>query len=253
MADNVNVTPGVGATVHADEYTHTVLGSGKTQLVKIVDGTLDSETPLKVVAEDAALAGGEGGILAMAKRNDTPDNLSGTDGDAEYLQVSGGKLWVKPLGNMKTVTATVTRAANVTTYASGDAVGTSAAGGVVVSGIARISGGSGIITDMMAMWDDVTVIKMQGEVWLFDSTITVTADNAAFTCTDAESKTLVGIIPFALSAGPSQDLAHVQNLSIGFTTVGSADLYMAVVIRSASVPIANSSILTFRFKALQVD
>ena len=48
MADNVVVTAGTGTTVHADEYTHATLGSGKTQLVKLVDGTLDSGVPIVV-------------------------------------------------------------------------------------------------------------------------------------------------------------------------------------------------------------
>ena len=48
MADNVVITAGVGTTVHADEYTHTTLGSGKTQLVKLVDGTLNSEVAIAV-------------------------------------------------------------------------------------------------------------------------------------------------------------------------------------------------------------
>lgn len=302
MADNVAITAGAGTVVHADEYTHTVLGSGKTQLVKIVDGVLDSETPLKVAAEDVASVGGEGGILAMgirkdvpaalgadldftyaqfdkygkqwvagaypedtasadldpiivagARRTATPANQSGTDGDYEPLQMDAGKLWVKPLGNMVTCSTTVTRAANVTTYTAGDNVGSTPANGYVITSAARVSGGSGIITDMFVQWDDITVTKMQGEVWIFDTNITATADNAALTVTDAESKTLVGIIPFTLFAGPSQDVAHVQNLSVGFTTVGSADLKFAVITRSASIPIANSSILTFRFKILQVD
>jgi hypothetical protein len=38
MADNVQVTEGVGTAVHADEYTHATFGSGKTQLVKIALG-----------------------------------------------------------------------------------------------------------------------------------------------------------------------------------------------------------------------
>lgn len=46
MADNVAITAGTGTTVHADEYTHSTLGSGKTQLVKLVDGTLDSSTAI---------------------------------------------------------------------------------------------------------------------------------------------------------------------------------------------------------------
>lgn len=48
MADNVTITAGSGTTVHADEYTHGTLGSGKTQLVKLTDGTLDSDTAIGV-------------------------------------------------------------------------------------------------------------------------------------------------------------------------------------------------------------
>lgn len=48
MADNVAITPGSGDVVHADEYTHSTLGSGKTQLVKLTDGTLGSGTPINV-------------------------------------------------------------------------------------------------------------------------------------------------------------------------------------------------------------
>jgi hypothetical protein len=58
MSDNVTVTAGTGTTIHADEYTHSTLGSGKTQLVKLVDGTLDQST---------AVAAG-GGVEANALR-----------------------------------------------------------------------------------------------------------------------------------------------------------------------------------------
>jgi hypothetical protein len=44
-------------------------------------------------AEDAAAANGDEGIVLFAKRTDTPANSSGTDGDYETLQVSGGLLW----------------------------------------------------------------------------------------------------------------------------------------------------------------
>ncbi len=46
MADNSVRTPGSGETIHSDEYTHATLGSGKTQLIKLVDGTLDSSTAI---------------------------------------------------------------------------------------------------------------------------------------------------------------------------------------------------------------
>ena len=48
MADNIAITAGAGTTVHTDEYTHGTLGSGNTQLVKLVSGTLDSDTAVGV-------------------------------------------------------------------------------------------------------------------------------------------------------------------------------------------------------------
>jgi hypothetical protein len=45
-------------------------------------------------AEDAVHNTGDAGIMALAVRKDTPANLSGTDGDYEPLQISGGRLHV---------------------------------------------------------------------------------------------------------------------------------------------------------------
>jgi len=67
MADNVEVTAGAGTTVHADEYTHSTLGSGKTQLVKLVDGTLDAEAAI------AADVGVKANALRVAPANDITD------------------------------------------------------------------------------------------------------------------------------------------------------------------------------------
>lgn len=43
--------------------------------------------------EDAASADGDRGIKILAVRKATPANTSGADGDYEFLQMSGGKLW----------------------------------------------------------------------------------------------------------------------------------------------------------------
>lgn len=45
-------------------------------------------------AEDVASADGDRGMAALAVRKATPANTSGTDGDYEFLQMSGGYLWV---------------------------------------------------------------------------------------------------------------------------------------------------------------
>lgn len=46
-----------------------------------------------ILAEDAASASADKGIQALAVRKATPANTSGTDGDYEPHQVSGGRLW----------------------------------------------------------------------------------------------------------------------------------------------------------------
>jgi hypothetical protein len=43
--------------------------------------------------EDVASADGDRGVKVLAVRKATPANTSGTDGDYEFLQISGGKLW----------------------------------------------------------------------------------------------------------------------------------------------------------------
>ena len=48
-------------------------------------------------AEDAVHASGDVGVMGLAVRQDTPGNLSGTDGDYEPLQVSDGRLWVSSI------------------------------------------------------------------------------------------------------------------------------------------------------------
>lgn len=93
MADNVPVTGGSGHTILADELTDGVLGSGKAQFVKIMDGQLDASTKLRVLAEDAAHTSGDTGIMALAVRKDTAAALAGSDGDYAPLEVdANGRL-----------------------------------------------------------------------------------------------------------------------------------------------------------------
>lgn len=111
MADNVDITPGSGATVGADEVTDGTLGTVKVQFTKLMDGTLDGTNKAAVdssgrlavqvaaaadaiaKAEDVASANADVGVPAMAVRKASPVNTSGTDGDYEMLQMSAGRLW----------------------------------------------------------------------------------------------------------------------------------------------------------------
>ena len=117
MADNVAITAGAGTTVATDD-----VGGVHYQYVKLVDGTADSSAKIGgdatngldvdvtrvqgnvavtlaagataiAKAEDVASADADVGVPAMAVRKATPANTSGTDGDYEMLQMSGGRLW----------------------------------------------------------------------------------------------------------------------------------------------------------------
>lgn len=88
MADNSLRTPGVGETMHTDEYTHSTLGSGKTQLVKLVDGTLDSSTAI------AAGGGAEANALRTAPAvaaTATLTSLASSASSAQLLASTAGR------------------------------------------------------------------------------------------------------------------------------------------------------------------
>lgn len=254
MADNVTLPAAGTGDTNPVVATDQIGGTVHYQRMKMSDGTADSVVHLNVVAEDAASAGGEAGILAMGVRKDAFASLAGTDGDFVYpIYDSTGKQWVHPIGDSVTLTTDVTRAANTTTYAINDNVGSTPSGGYTITGAARVSGGSGIITDIWFTFEEDAATPLQLEMQIFDSSFTEVADNAAYVVSDAEAKTQIAAIAAALSDNGNQGVCHVQGLSIGFTTVGSADLRFAIKAKNAYVPTTNSSILSVRMKILQVN
>lgn len=73
---------------------HVVADSGSTTTVTgNVAVTLASGAATIAKTEDSASADTDVGVPALAIRKTTPANLSGTDGDYEFLQVSAGRLW----------------------------------------------------------------------------------------------------------------------------------------------------------------
>lgn len=63
---------------------------GDVDILSVIPGT--GATSLGK-AEDAPHASADTGVMGLAVRTDTPANRSGTDGDYEPLQISGGRLW----------------------------------------------------------------------------------------------------------------------------------------------------------------
>ena len=88
------VTVASHAVTNAGTFAVQVDGSALTAL-QLIDNL--------VLAEDAAHVSADPGVQMLAVRKATPANVSGTDGDYEPLQVSGGRLWVDPSGVTLTV------------------------------------------------------------------------------------------------------------------------------------------------------
>jgi hypothetical protein len=163
---------------------------------------------------------------------------------------------VNPQGYFATVSTDVTRPADTTAYAANDALSdsttTPTTGGFTWTGAARASGKSGIITDAIITTANDAGTLLQGEIWIFNQAVTNINDNAAFAVSDAEIKTCVGKIPFTLEDAGNNGFYHAQNLNIGFTCSGSANLRFLVKVKNAYTP-SSGEVLTFIAKIVQVD
>jgi hypothetical protein len=169
--------------------------------------------------------------------------LAGAQASTSALAVVG------PNDEFVTVTTTFNRSADTTAYAVNDTVSDSTSAPTVftISNAAKASGGSGIITDVIVISNNDPTTPLQGEIVVFDSSVTSSNDNAAFAVSDSDITKLVGIIPFGLEDVGNNDVDHVQGLNIGFTCVGSANLRFMVRAKNAYTP-ANGETFTFRFK-----
>lgn len=161
---------------------------------------------------------------------------------------------LSPVGAATICDLSITRPTDTNAYANNDvwANSTSAptTGGFTFSNAARVSGGAGLITDLVVINSVAAVL--QGELWLFDSAVTAVNDNAAFALSDTDVLKLIGVIPFQTEAQPSNAVAHVADINALFVAVGSANLRALVKLKSAYTP-GNAEVLTFRLKVRQLN
>lgn len=152
--------------------------------------------------------------------------------------------------SVQTISTTITRPNDSTAYAANDvfADSTSAptSGGFTFTSAARASGGAGTITDAIVSASAGTAY--QGEIWIFDQSVTAKNDNAAFDVSDSDVQKLVGIIPFNTNDTTSSNaVSYITGLNIGFTCVGTANLRFLVKIMAAITPGAQE-VLAIRIK-----
>lgn len=162
------------------------------------------------------------------------------------------------VGAAASIKTSVTRPANTTAYTINDIWSDSTtapiSGGNTFTSAGRISGGSGVITDLMVSSSNDPATLLTGELWLLDQAGTNVTDNSAFAMADADVLNVIAVIPFAMAStiggSGTNSFAHVQNLSIGYTCVGTANLRFLVKVKVAYTP-ASAEVLQFILKVIQ--
>ena len=143
-----------------------------------------------------------------------------------------------------TVTASLTRVTGTTQYAAGDVIAATAPVTMPFTGLTRKSQEGGLIKSAVAVSSAAQATKIDLELWLFTADITdLDADNAAWTPTDAQLETLIGIIAFpvanwkagdATSGAGGNAACSTLNIDLGFQ---SDTLYGVLIARNTYTPV----------------
>ena len=155
---------------------------------------------------------------------------------------------IKTVGSSTNIDVALLRPNNTTQYAAGDVIEATGAAQFVFP-VARVEGGSGVIVDALLTDSANQALKGQFELWLFDTVVAAhEADNAAFTPTDADLLTLVGVLEFLIpfegdaTVGAGGNVAFPTTrtfLPLAFKCVAlSINLHGTLVVRNAYTPTA---------------
>ncbi len=250
VALNTNAGVEISPATSAKQDTLAAL-IGEVQASPTANTVLDR---LKALLTGIVIAAGSAIIGKVGIDQTTPGTTNGVQVNAALP--AGTNAIGGIFGYWATATTQFTRPNDTTAYAANDAMSDSTSapttGGFTLSNVARASGGSGIITDMVIGISTAAATSLQGEIWIFDQAVTNINDNAAFALSDGDRDTLVGIVPFTTASGATNNAsAWVSGLNLGFTCVGTANLRYLVKVLNAYTPAA-LEVLTVRAKVSQV-
>ncbi len=173
--------------------------------------------------------------------------IHGADGANAGDVATTNPLPVNPYTAIIRCQTDVTRPADTTAYAAGDAISDSTsaptAGGFTFTSAARKSGGSGIIIAATFSSSNDPATRLAGELFIFDQAVTAINDNAAFAVSDAEIKTCLPPIPFSMFDAGNNGFCAVTNIAIPFVCVGTANLRFLLRARNAYTP-ASAEVIT---------
>ena len=145
-------------------------------------------------------------------------------------------------GTTVTVAPTLTVAG---AYVANDFVGTSATA-LIFANAVRVAGGSGVIESAVLI--DAALQSAACELWLFDTNVTPPADNAAWTISDGDAATCIGVISFSsYYASALNSVSSQKGLGIAFEAVATT-IWGALVTRGT--PTYASGNLTIRLQIM---
>lgn len=176
--------------------------------------------------EDQQHVDGDTGVLMLGVRN----HNTGSTADGDYSAIS-----VDSTGNMNTVGRRDLQRISVasggltiatTAYVAGDQVGTQ----FTFANAARVTGGGGTIVGVTLI--SAADIIGAYDVVLFNSTVTLAADNAAFAISDANALGIVGLVQLAGAYDIGNNrLGQAYNLAIPYVCNGGTSLFAALITR----------------------
>ncbi len=184
-------------------------------------------------AEDAVAASGDTGVAVLAVRRDTPSSDVSAAGDYATFQVDDeGKQYVRPMPKIVTATATMAEASITSAtanYTAGDVIG-------VVTTIANVNAANSrpCIIRNAVIADDYGKMGPV-DVYLFSATVSPGVDNTAFTITDAELLTCLGVLRFpGADTNANGNFLQAVGGSLGLPIVlgASTSLFAVFVARS---------------------
>lgn len=148
----------------------------------------------------------------------------------------------------RTIAANFTRPSDTTAYTAGDVVSDSTSAPTVITFPRATSDSISTIQQAIIVTSASVATKPDLELWLFDTTVTPDNDNAVFTPTDAELRTLIGVIAFPTGSFKVGDatagvggnaICDVQTLNIQVNSTPAVNsIYGVLVVRNAYVPVS---------------
>jgi len=220
------------------------IGSGASGSTATATGTYIANVAGFLTFRARISTWGSGAVTVTALVTEEAGGVSagGQAGEAHVGEVGG---------SATTISVTLTRPADTTTYTANDEMTDTGGAILTFASAARISGGTGYITDVIVVDSAAVATKAQLLLFLFDTTSTPVADNGAFVLTDAVLNTCIGVVPFNIWY-PGDDTSGASGNAVGvytgppisFKTVGSANLFGRYKVLNGYVPVSGEVFVT---------